>query len=170
MKKLAIVLMMGAASLTANAQMNYTVQTACHPDDVKHYDTETLRARFMMPKVMAADEINLTYTLYDRLIYGGAMPVNKELKLETFRELGPDITYFLERRELGVINVGGNGVVTVNGKEYPMSRTTSMRGTRFFSTSSAIKRIWFTKKTMKKKRKAMKKYSSSSFIRYVIRT
>ena len=59
---------------------------------------------------------------------------------------------------------------TMNGREYPMSRTTSMRGTRFFSTSSAIKRIWFTKKTIKKKRNAMKKYSSSSFIRYVMRT
>lgn len=120
MKKLAIVLMMGAASLTANAQMNYTVQTACHPQDVKHYDTETLRSRFLMEKVMSPDEINLTYTLYDRLIYGGVMPVNKVLKLETFRELGPEITYFLERRELGVINVGGDGVVTVDGKEYPM--------------------------------------------------
>ena len=69
---------------------------------------------------MAPDEINVTYTLYDRLIYGGAMPVNKVLKLETFRELGPEITYFLERRELGVINTGGDGVVTVDGKEYPM--------------------------------------------------
>jgi 4-deoxy-L-threo-5-hexosulose-uronate ketol-isomerase len=74
-----------------------------------------------MEKVMAADEINLTYTLYDRLIYGGVMPVTKELKLETFHELGPEITYFLERRELGVINVGGDGVVTVDGKEYPMT-------------------------------------------------
>ena len=45
---------------------------------------------------MAPDEINVTYTLYDRLIYGGAMPVNKVLKLETFRELGPEITYFLD--------------------------------------------------------------------------
>lgn len=119
MKKLAIALMLGA-TLTANAQVNYKVQTACHPQDVKHYDTELLRSRFMMDKVMAADEINLTYTLYDRLIYGGAMPVNKTLKLEVFRELGPEITYFLERRELGVINTGGDGVVTVDGKEYPM--------------------------------------------------
>ncbi len=49
----------------------------------------------MMPNVMALDEINLTYTLYDRLVYGGIMPVNKELRLETFHELGPEITYFL---------------------------------------------------------------------------
>lgn len=111
---------MGVTALTAQAQMNYTVQTACHPQDVKHYDTETLRERFMMPNVMTADEINLTYTLYDRLIIGGAMPVNKQLKLETFRELGPEITYFLERREIGIINVGGSGIVTVDGVEYDL--------------------------------------------------
>ena len=81
MKKLAIALMLGAAAITASAQVNYTVQTACHPLDVKHYDTERLRSAFMMSKVMAPDEINVTYTLYDRLIYGGAMPVNKVLKL-----------------------------------------------------------------------------------------
>ena len=71
--------------MAANAQVNYKVQTACHPQDVKHYDTELLRSRFMMDKVMAPDEINVTYTLYDRLIYGGAMPVNKTLKLEVFQ-------------------------------------------------------------------------------------
>ena len=101
-------------ALAANAQINYTVQTACHPDDVKHYDTERLRSAFLMEKVMSPDEINLTYTLYDRLIYGGAMPVNKVLVLETFDELKAD--HFLDRRELGVINVGGPGVVTVDGK------------------------------------------------------
>ena len=105
-------------AFTANAQLNYTVQTACHPDDVKHYDTERLRSAFLMEKVMAPDEINLTYTLYDRLIYGGAMPVNTVLVLETFDELKAE--HFLDRRELGVINVGGPGIVTVDGKEYPM--------------------------------------------------
>lgn len=121
MKRFAIALLLGVSAATASAQItHYTVQTACHPQDVKTYDTERLRGAFMMEKVMVADEINITYTLYDRLIYGGVMPVNKVLKLDTFRELGPEITYFLERRELGVINVGGNGVVTVDGKEYPM--------------------------------------------------
>lgn len=126
MKRTFVMLALAALSLSANAQktengMNYTVQTACHPDDVKHYDTDKIRERFMMPKVMAPDEINLTYTLYDRLIYGGVMPVEKELKLATFHELGPEVTYFLERRELGVINVGGTGVVIVDGKEYEMA-------------------------------------------------
>ena len=92
--------------------VNYNVQTACHPDDVKHYDTEELRERFVMEKVMAPDSINVTYTMYDRLIYGGAMPVEKELTLDTFEELKAE--YFLERRELGVINVGGPGEVKVD--------------------------------------------------------
>ncbi len=114
MKRFFIVTSLLIASLTASAQMNYTVQTACHPDDVKNYDTERLRSSFLMEKVMAPDEINLTYTLYDRLIYGGVMPVNKELVLETFDELKAD--YFLHRRELGVINVGGDGVVLIKTK------------------------------------------------------
>ena len=119
MKRLIFIAAACMTALTANAQLNYTVQTACHPDDVKHYDTERLRSSFLMEKVMSPDEINLTYTLYDRLIYGGVMPVNKTLALEAFDELKAE--HFLDRRELGVINVGGDGVVTVDGKEYPMS-------------------------------------------------
>lgn len=99
--------------------MNIKIQLACHPDDVKHYDTERLRKSFLMERVMAADEINLTYTLYDRMIYGGVMPVNQVLKLETFNELKAE--HFLDRRELGVINIGGNGVVNVDGVEYPLN-------------------------------------------------
>ncbi|MDO4948776.1 MAG: 5-dehydro-4-deoxy-D-glucuronate isomerase [Bacteroidales bacterium] len=120
MKKIIIACMMGFFALAASAQMNYRVQTACHPSDVKHYDTDRLRESFVMEKVMAPDEINITYTLYDRLIYGGVMPVNKELKLEWFRELGPDVKFFLERRELGVINIAGDGIVTVDGQQYTL--------------------------------------------------
>ena len=99
--------------------MNIKIQLACHPDDVKHYDTERLRKSFLMERVMDADEINLTYTLYDRMIYGGVMPVNQVLELDTFSELKAE--HFLDRRELGVINIGGNGVVTVDGVEYPLN-------------------------------------------------
>ena len=119
MKKAIFIAIMSAMAITANAQLNYKVQTACHPDDVKHYDTERLRSSFLMEKVMAPYVINLTYTLYDRLIYGGVMPVNKVLVLETFDDLKAE--HFLDRRELGVINIGGDGVVTVDGKEYPMT-------------------------------------------------
>ena len=97
---------------------NVTIQTACHPADVKHYDTAMLRERFVMEKVMAPDEINLTYTMYDRLIYGGAMPVAEELTLEPIDALKAE--HFLDRRELGVINVGGAGVVTVDGTAYAL--------------------------------------------------
>ena len=94
--------------------VNFTVQTATHPDDFKNFDTTKIRERFVMEKVMAPDEINVTYTMYDRLVYGGAMPVAKELTLNTFEELKAE--YFLERRELGVINVGGPGEIKVKVK------------------------------------------------------
>ena len=109
---------MNIPALLLATAVNCTVQTAVHPDDFKHYDTAKLRARFVMEKVMAPDEINLTYSMYDRLVYGGAMPVEKELSLEA-----PDqfkAKHFLDRRELGVINVGGPGVVTVDGEEYAL--------------------------------------------------
>ena len=115
-KRMILSALLMSVALTASAQLNYTVQTACHPLDVKHYDTERLRSAFVMEKVMAPDEINLTYTLYDRLIYGGVMPVTKTLVLETFHELKAE--HFLDRRELGVINIAGDGIVTVDGKEY----------------------------------------------------
>ena len=115
-KRMIISALLMSVALPASAQLNYTVQTACHPLDVKHYDTERLRSAFVMEKVMAPDEINLTYTLYDRLIYGGVMPVTKTLVLETFHELKAE--HFLDRRELGVINIAGDGIVTVDGKEY----------------------------------------------------
>ena len=119
MKRLAIALVLGVAATAASAQVNYTMQTACHPEDVKTYDTQRIRDRFVMEKVMVADEINLTYSLYDRFIFGGAVPVQKELVLETIDPLKAN--YFLERRELGIINVGGEGIVTVDGKEYALN-------------------------------------------------
>ena len=109
---------MNMLTLMLATTVNFTVQTAVHPDDFKHYDTEKIRDRFVMEKVMEKDKINVTYTMYDRLVYGGAMPVDKELTLEPFDELKAE--YFLERRELGVINVGGAGVVTVDGERYEL--------------------------------------------------
>ena len=103
----------------AYAQTNYTIQRACHPADVKEYTTEQLRSRFMMEKVMEENVINLTYSMYDRLIFGGVIPVGKTMKLETIDPLKS--TYFLERRELGVINTGGPGVVSVDGKDYELN-------------------------------------------------
>ncbi len=118
MKKTLFAAIALAACAAASAQTDYTMLIACHPDDVKHYDTEQLRSHFMMPKVMEENKINLTYSMYDRLVYGGVVPVGKTVTLETIDPLKAE--YFLERRELGVINVGGDGIVSVDGKDYEL--------------------------------------------------
>ena len=92
---------------------------AHHPNDVKRYTTQELREHFLIPNLFSNDEINLTYSMYDRFIVGGAFPVNKDLKLETIDDLKAE--NFLDRRELGVINVGGSGVVEVDGKEFKLA-------------------------------------------------
>ena len=118
MKKTILTLALAAFSLASMAQTDYTILRACHPAAVKNYDTDQLRKHFMMPKVMEQDKINLTYSMYDRLIYGGTMPVAKTVVLETIEPLKAE--YFLERRELGVINIGGDGIVSVDGKDYEL--------------------------------------------------
>lgn len=119
MKKIILTIALAAAVFVAPAQTSYSIMRACHPDDVKHYDTEQLRSHFMMPKVMEQDKINLTYSMYDRLIFGGVVPVAKVVELETIDPLKAE--YFLERRELGVINIGGAGIVNVDGKDYELN-------------------------------------------------
>lgn len=118
MRKSVIFFAAMAISIGASAQVNYKMQEACHPRDAKEYDTDRLRESFMMEKVMVADQVNLTYSMYDRLVFGGAVPATKTLTLETIEPLKAE--YFLERRELGVINVGGDGIVSVDGKDYTL--------------------------------------------------
>ena len=65
MKKLAIAMMMGIAAMSASAQVNYKMQVACNPQDVKTYNTNRLRSSFLMEKVMVPDQINVTYSMYD---------------------------------------------------------------------------------------------------------
>ncbi|MCM1092689.1 MAG: 5-dehydro-4-deoxy-D-glucuronate isomerase [Lachnospiraceae bacterium] len=119
MKKIILSVALAMATLSAGAVTNYHVQRACHPADVKNYDTKTLRERFTMPVVIAPDTINLTYSMYDRLIFGGVSPVNTVVELETIDPLKAE--YFLERRELGAINIGGPGIVSVDGKDYELN-------------------------------------------------
>ncbi len=83
-------------------------------------NTDELRAGFLMQQVMVADEIKLLYTHYDRVIIGGVMPVNKTVLLPTHDALKAD--YFLQRREIGIINIGGDGEVIVNGKLYQLRK------------------------------------------------
>ena len=89
---------------------------AAHPDDFKSYGTEKLRKEFLIENVFVADEISLVYSMYDRYIVGGAMPAKKQLQLETIDELKAE--QFLDRREMGIINVGGDAIVDAGGKTY----------------------------------------------------
>ncbi len=117
--KAALALGAAVAALACGAtEVKYMVQTATHPDDFKHFETQKIRDRFVMEKVMVPDEIHVTYSMYDRLVYGGAMPVKDVLALDAFLELKAE--HFLDRRELGVINVGGPGVVTVDGADWAL--------------------------------------------------
>jgi len=97
---------------------HYTTRYAASPQDVKSYDTSRLREEFLIQNLMEVDKINLTYSHYDRFITGSAVPTNTPLKLETIDALKAD--FFLERRELGIINVGGAGKVTVDGRAYEL--------------------------------------------------
>ena len=94
------------------------MQVACSPQDVKTYDTNRLRSSFLMEKVMVPNEINVTYSMYDRLDLRWRSTCDKRMVLETIDPLKSK--FFLERRELGVINIGGEGIVTVDGKEYTL--------------------------------------------------
>lgn len=91
---------------------NYEIRYASNPVDAKHYDTTRLRHDFLIERVFAADEVNMVYSMYDRMIVGGAMPVNEALKLEAIDPL--KAPHFLTRRELGIFNVGGKGRVRVD--------------------------------------------------------
>src|ERR1700712_3879261 len=81
-----------------------------HPDDFKSYDTSLIRERFLIDNTVQKDEINCVYTHYDRMIVGTAHPVSQTLTLENYANLRAE--YFLERREIGIINVAGDGIIT----------------------------------------------------------
>jgi 4-deoxy-L-threo-5-hexosulose-uronate ketol-isomerase len=88
---------------------NYQLRYAAHPEDARSYDTKRLRDDFLIDKVFSAEEVNMVYSMYDRMIVGGAMPVNESLRLEAIDPLKQPV--FLRNRELGIFNVGGKGRV-----------------------------------------------------------
>jgi 4-deoxy-L-threo-5-hexosulose-uronate ketol-isomerase len=92
------------------------LRTAVSPRDVKHYTTERLREEFLIQDLFVEDEIKLVYSHIDRIITGAATPVSKMLKLTAGDELR--VEYFLQRREMGVINIGGAGTIIIDGKGY----------------------------------------------------
>lgn len=101
--------------------MSTTFETryASSPKAVKQYDTQQLRDEFLIPDLMQTGKVKFVYTHYDRYMAGGAVPTSSNLKLETIDPLKSE--FFLERRELGIINVGGNGSISVDGETYEMN-------------------------------------------------
>jgi 4-deoxy-L-threo-5-hexosulose-uronate ketol-isomerase len=92
------------------------IRYAMHPDQMKLLDTDELRRHFLIDRLFEKDLLKMVYSHIDRIIVGGVCPVDRTLKLEVTKELGVD--FFLERREMGIINVGDRGFVLVDGKEY----------------------------------------------------
>jgi 4-deoxy-L-threo-5-hexosulose-uronate ketol-isomerase len=91
-----------------------------HPEDVRRYDTSDLRRHFLVERIFVPGELNLAYTHVDRVIFGGASPKAQRLELVGGKELGTE--RFLDRRELGVINIGAPGRIILDGKATPLSK------------------------------------------------
>ena len=90
------------------------------PKDIEHYSTEELRSEFLQQRIFVPGKVCLNYLHYDRQIFGGVTPEDKPLEIVLSKELGVD--YFLERRELGIINIGGPGTIIIDGKEEEMKK------------------------------------------------
>ncbi|RYY13481.1 MAG: 5-dehydro-4-deoxy-D-glucuronate isomerase [Chitinophagaceae bacterium] len=112
------------------------------PAEVTMMDTDELRTNFLAEDLMQDDLVGFLYSHYDRVIIGGARPVNKELSLDNDPELRAG--YFLERREIGIINVGGPGNVSVDGIRYELSKLDTLyagKGVREVIFSSVDKSV-----------------------------
>ncbi|MFI3258488.1 MAG: 5-dehydro-4-deoxy-D-glucuronate isomerase [Rikenellaceae bacterium] len=119
MKKLLMAIAAIAMVNAASAQkVNYEVRYASNPTDYKTYDTQRLRSEYLIQNLFVENETNMVYTMHDRLVVGGIVPVGKTLTLESIDPFKAQ--YFLERREIGIINIGGAGVVTVDGTSYKL--------------------------------------------------
>src|SRR5665647_1779727 len=91
-----------------------------HPGEVSRMNTEELRKAFVVSELMQPGKIQVVYSHYDRLIIGGAVPLSEELVLQNYNQLKAE--HFLQRREMGIINIGGDGIVKANGKEYTLNK------------------------------------------------
>ena len=96
------------------------IRYAHHLEDFKTYTTEKMRQQFLIPSVMVPGEITLVYSHVDRIIAGGIVPI-EPLALKAGKEMG--VSFFLERRELGIINVGPQGTVTLDGETHILDNT-----------------------------------------------
>ena len=132
-------------------KQNIETRYAASPREVKQMDTQQLRKEFLIEDLFTEDQVKLVYSHYDRYITGGVLPVNAPITLETIDQLKS--TYFLERRELGVINVGEAGTVSVDGKIYEIGHKEALyigRGNKeivFSSNSSTNPAIFYINST-----------------------
>ena len=121
---------------------NYEIRYAAHPEDARHYDTARLRRDFLIENLFVSEEVNMVYSMYDRMVVGGAMPVSEALKLEAIDPLKAE--FFTTRREVGIYNVGGSGMVKVGEETFELGYKGALyigRGDRdvIFSSKDAQK-------------------------------
>ncbi|AIR62278.1 5-keto-4-deoxyuronate isomerase [Cedecea neteri] len=102
------------------------IRQSIHSDHAKTLDTAGIRKEFLVEKIFEADKYTMVYSHIDRIVIGGIMPVNKSVSIgeEVGKQFG--VNYFLERRELGLINIGGAAVITVDGTEYRVEKEEAM--------------------------------------------
>ena len=137
------------------------IRYAVHPDDMKAYTTEQVREHFLISNLFAPERISHNYVHYDRMMVSGAMPIRNTLHIHQVPELHTE--FFLERRELGIVNVGGAGVVNADGTDYDLHhadglyvgkgvRTVSLRSTsvespaKFYMVSAPAHASYETRK------------------------
>jgi 4-deoxy-L-threo-5-hexosulose-uronate ketol-isomerase len=106
-------------------QLHLTIQAlkilhSVHPDDFKSYQTDLIRERFLINNLVETDKIHSVYTHYDRMIVGAVCPANNKIELPNYPNLKAD--YFLERREIGIINVAGEGEIIVDGQSFNLKK------------------------------------------------
>lgn len=116
---------------------NYQLRYAAHPADAKSYDTSRLRGDFLIDNLFVENEVNMVYSMYDRMVVGGAMPAGEELFLEAIDPL--KAPFFLTRREMGIFNVGGPAVIMVGEERFELAYKEALylgRGDRQISFAS----------------------------------
>jgi 4-deoxy-L-threo-5-hexosulose-uronate ketol-isomerase len=110
---------MNGLLINAAMKTNYEIRYAAHPEDAKQYDTARLRRDFLIEKLFEPDEVQLVYSMYDRMIAGGAMPVKEKLRLEAIPPLKQP--FFLRNREIGIYHVGGStGMVHIGDDSFEL--------------------------------------------------
>ena len=130
---------------------NYEIRYAAHPEDARHYDTQRLRRDFLIERLFVPDEVQMVYSMYDRMVVGGAMPVSEPLLLEAIDPL--KASYFTTRREVGIYNVGGPGLVYIGDECFELGFKEALyigrgdREVRFASPSAIPPKFYFNSAT-----------------------